>query len=46
MSLQNRKFALAVRQALLMMVDAIEELLDIHPRTSVLRKLAKRADGV
>lgn len=36
----NRAFWLAMRQALLMMVDAIEVLLAI-PRTSELRKVLK-----
>ena len=29
------------RQALLMYIDAIEKILDIHPRTSELRKQAR-----
>ena len=31
-------FLLAIRQALLLMVDAIERELDIRPRTSEIRK--------
>lgn len=38
----DRDFWLAFRQALLMMVDAIERALDVRPRTSELRKEAKR----
>jgi hypothetical protein len=33
---------LTVRQALLLFVDAIETLLEISPRTSELRKQARR----
>lgn len=36
-------FMLAIRQALLMMIDAIERELDIRPRTSELRKAAKES---
>jgi hypothetical protein len=43
---RQRKFALAIRQALLMIVDAIEELLDIRPRTSELRRFAKNGKKV
>lgn len=38
----DRAFWLQVRQALLMIVDAIERMLDIAPRTSELRREAKR----
>jgi len=38
----DRAFWLQLRQALLMMVDAIERMIDIQPRTSELRKEAKR----
>ena len=38
---KNRELALAVRQALLMLVDALERLLNMEPRTAELRK-AKR----
>jgi len=34
----DRELWLAIRQALLMVVDAIERSLGIEPRTSVLRK--------
>lgn len=30
-----------IRQALLMMIDAIERMLDIEPRTAELRKLIR-----
>lgn len=46
MSEQHRKFALAIRQALLMIVDALEELMDLHPRTSELRRIAKNRENV
>ena len=38
----DRTFWLQIRQALLMAVDAIERMLGIAPRTSELRKEAKR----
>ena len=38
----DRDFWLQVRQALLMMVDAIERALAMEPRTSELRREAKR----
>jgi hypothetical protein len=38
----DRAFWLQVRQALLMLVDCIERALEIAPRTSELRKEAKR----
>jgi hypothetical protein len=38
----NPTFWLTVRQALLLLVDAIETLLEISPRTSELRRLARR----
>jgi len=34
----DREFWLAVRQALLMMVDAIERLCNVTPRTAEVRK--------
>ena len=37
----GRAFWMAIRQALLMALDAIERELNISPRTSELRKLAK-----
>lgn len=42
MSEKNRALALAIRRALLLIVDALEEWLDISPRTSELRKGAKQ----
>ena len=36
-----RELAMTFRQALLLMVDGLERLLDINPRTSELRKDAK-----
>jgi len=39
---RNRELALAVRQALLMMVDALERWLDISPTTSEARKALRR----
>lgn len=38
---ETRRFWMMVRQAMLLLVTAIEERLDIHPRTSQLRKFAK-----
>jgi hypothetical protein len=38
----DRTFWLQIRQALLMAVDAIERALGLEPRTSELRKEAKR----
>lgn len=38
----DRDFWLQIRQALLMVVDAIERALGLEPRTSELRKEAKR----
>ena len=38
---QEREFWLAVRQSLLLMVDAVERFLNISPRTSELRRQAK-----
>ena len=38
----DRDFWLQIRQALLMMVDAIERVARIEPRTSELRREAKR----
>lgn len=38
----ERDFWMAVRQALLMIVDAIERKLDVVPRTSALRKNEKK----
>jgi len=38
----DRHFWLQVRQALLMIVDAIERLFELEPRTSELRKEAKK----
>jgi len=35
----DREFWMAIRQALLMALDAIERMLDIQPRTAELRKL-------
>lgn len=37
----TREFWVAVRQALLMLVDALERELGISPRTAELRKTAK-----
>ena len=37
----SRDFWMAIRQAFLMMVDAIERELEIKPRTSKLRKFYK-----
>lgn len=39
--LTDREFLLSVRQALLMIVDTIERLCNISPRTSELRKESK-----
>ena len=36
-----RECGMTIRQALLLMVDALERLLDINPRTAELRKDAK-----
>jgi hypothetical protein len=41
--MNDRPFWLQVRQALLMIVDAIERTLGMEPRTSELRREAKRA---
>jgi hypothetical protein len=44
---ETREFWLAVRQALLMVLDALERMLDISPRTAELRhdkKLLRRND--
>ena len=38
----ERDFWMAVRQALLMIVDAIERKLEVVPRTSALRKSEKK----
>ena len=38
----DRAFWMQVRQALLMMVDAIERMVDVQPRTSELRRERKR----
>jgi hypothetical protein len=38
---ESRDFWLAIRQALLMMIDAIERALVIEPRTAELRKTGK-----
>jgi len=40
--MNETEFLLAVRQALLMMLDAIERKLGISPRTSELRKMVKK----
>ncbi len=37
----TRDYLLRQRQAYLMLVDSIEIMLDIHPRTSELRRAAK-----
>lgn len=37
----TREYLMAVRQALLLQIDAIEKYLDIHPSVSELRKQAK-----
>ena len=37
----DREFWMAVRQAMLMVIDAIERMLAIEPRTAELRKLSK-----
>jgi hypothetical protein len=39
--MDDREFWMAVRQALLMMLDALERKLDINPRTAELRHAAK-----
>lgn len=38
---RDRDFWLLVRQGILLIVDAIERWLDIHPRTAELRKQSK-----
>lgn len=38
----NREFWMTIRQALLMVVAAIESACDVQPRTDELRKEAKR----
>lgn len=38
---REREFWILIRQAILLMVDAIERRLDIHPRTAELRKEAR-----
>ena len=43
MEKKEKHFWLAIRQALLMAVDAIERLLEMHPRTSQLRDELKRS---
>jgi hypothetical protein len=42
MSAKEKDFLMAIRQALLMMIDAIERKIDIEPRTSQIRKELKR----
>jgi len=37
----DREFWMAIRQALLMALDAIERMLGIEPRTAELRKLSR-----
>ena len=39
--MMNREFWLTMRQALLLMVDAIEKWLEIYPTTAELRKQAR-----
>jgi len=41
MKSDDRYFWLAFRQALLLLIDAIERRLDLHPRTAVIRKAFK-----
>jgi hypothetical protein len=43
MSLEDREFWMCVRQALLMLLDALERKLGIAPRTAELRKTERRA---
>jgi len=38
----DRAFWMAIRQALLMLLDALERKLMVNPRTSELRKMFKR----
>jgi len=40
--LSERDFLMMVREAILLLLDAIERKMEIHPRTSTLRKEAKR----
>lgn len=37
----TREYLLTVRQALLLQIDAIEKMLDIHPSVAELRRRAK-----
>jgi hypothetical protein len=39
----SREFWIAIRQALLMVIDAIERELAIEPRTAEIRKQARQA---
>ena len=39
----NRELMMKTREALLLIVDALERALDISPRTSELRKQSKRS---
>ena len=41
----EREFWMAVRQALLMVLDALERMLSIEPRTAELRQRMKREDS-
>lgn len=41
--MNERDFWMAVRQALLMMLDALERMLEIEPRTAELRGWYKRS---
>lgn len=41
MVLPDREFWMAIRQALLMALDALERMLGVSPRTAELRKLGK-----
>ncbi len=38
----TREFGMAVRQAVLMFLDALERELELEPRTAELRQLVKR----
>jgi hypothetical protein len=39
--MDNREFWTVMRQALLLMIDAIERMLEIEPRTAELRKMLR-----
>jgi len=42
----EREFLLAIRQALLMIIDALERKLEIHPRTAEYKHIAKEGNRV